>query len=72
MIDLPPDQMGKPNRPYAHSVPVNRSQDAAPPAIFLILNVGLVFDKLLKRSKTEDWDEVSFVSTFLFLFIFPT
>jgi hypothetical protein len=57
VIDLPPDQMGKPNRPYARTVPVNGS--AAAHAGNLPY-VGLVFDKLLKRSKTEDWDAVSF------------
>ena len=59
IIDLPPDQMGKPNRPYARSVPLNGS--GAAHAAHLP-NLGVVFDKLLKRSKTEDSDTVSFFS----------
>ena len=61
IIDLPPDQMGKANRPYARSVPVEGSaaQDPDLPCL------EAVFDDLLKRSETEDWDAVS-----LFLFFF--
>ena len=62
IIDLPPDQMGKPNQPYARSVPVKGS--AALAADLPIL--GDVFDKLLKRSKTEDRDSVSFFLPFFF------
>ena len=64
IIDLPPDQMGKPNQPYARSVPV----DGSPAVAANLPYVGLVFDKLLKRSKTEDWDAVSF----FFFSIFST
>ena len=60
VIDLPPDQMGKPNHPYARSVEVDESAALASD----LPNIGLVFDKLLKRSKTEDWDAVSFSPLF--------
>ena len=61
IIDLPPDQMGKANQPYARSVPVEGALAADLPKL------GVVFDKLLKRSETEDWDAVSlFLSLFLF------
>ena len=60
VIDLPPDQMGKPNHPYARSVEVDESAALASD----LPNIGLVFDKLLKRSKTEDWDAVSFFPFF--------
>jgi hypothetical protein len=62
IIDLPPDQMGKPNQPYARSVEVNGSSALSAD----LPDVGLVFDKLLKRSKTEDWDAVSFFPSFFF------
>ena len=60
IIDLPPDEMGRPNQPYARSVPVDGS--AALTAD--LPKYGLVFDKLLKRSNTEDWDAVSFFPFF--------
>ena len=63
IIDLPPDMMGKPNHPYARSVPVKGSAAAADLPI-----LGDVFDKLLKRSKTEDWDSVSFFPSILYIF----
>ena len=66
IIDLPPDQMGKPNQPYARSVVVNGSAAHAAD----LPNIDLVFDKLLKRSKTEDWDAVSLFSPLLFLSTF--
>ena len=66
IIDLPPDQMGKANRPYARSVLVNESSAHAAK----LPNTGVVFDKLLKRSKTEDWDEVSFFFSLLFFSTF--
>jgi hypothetical protein len=61
IIDLPPDQMGKPNQSYARSVQNDGSALAAD-----LPNLGLVFDKLLKRSKTEDWDAVSLFFSFFF------
>jgi hypothetical protein len=67
VIDLPPDQMGMPNQPYARSVPVNESAAR----VANLPNVGVVFDKLLKRSKTEDWDSVSFFPLIFSFFFFP-
>ena len=68
IIDLPPDEMGKPNQPYARSVPVNETAALAAD----LPNLGDVFDKLLKRSTTEDCDTVSFFSFFLlFSFFVP-
>jgi hypothetical protein len=62
IIDLPPDEMGQPNQPYARSVPLEGSAALAAD----LPKLEDVFDKLLKRSKTEDWDSVSF---FLFFFL---
>ena len=59
VVDLRPDMMGRPKQPYARSVPVE-----APAADLPDLEV--VFDELLKRSKTEDWDSVSFFLLFFF------
>ena len=56
VIDLPPDMMGRPNQPYARSVPVEGSASLAAH----LPDPEDVFDKLLKRSKTEDWDSVNF------------
>ena len=66
VVDLPPDMMGRPNQPYARSVPVEGSVGL--PAD--LPDVDHVFDKLLKRSKTEDWDSVSFFFPSFFSF-FP-
>jgi hypothetical protein len=60
VIDVPPHEMGLPNQPYARSVPVETALATDLP------NLEDVFDKLLKRSETEDWDSVSF------LFFFPS
>jgi len=54
IIDLPPDKMGRPNHPYARSVPLKESAALAED----LPCVEDVFDKLLKRSKTEDWDSL--------------
>ena len=62
VIDLPPDQMGRPNQPYARSVEVDGSAALAAD----LPNIEHVFDKLLKRSETEDWDAVSFFFPFFF------
>ena len=62
VVDLPPDMMGRPNQPYARSVPVEGSAALAAD----LPDLEDVFDKLLKRSKTEDWDSVSFFPTFFF------
>ena len=62
IIDLPPDQMGKANQPYARSVPVSAALATNLPKL------GVVFDKLLKRSETEDWDAVSIFLSFPFYF----
>jgi hypothetical protein len=56
--------MGKPNQPYARSVPLEESAALAAD----LPNVGDVFDRLLKRSKTEDWDSVSFFLLFIYIF----
>ena len=60
IIDLPPDQMGKPNQPYARSVEVNGSSALSAD----LPDIGLVFDKLLKRSTTE----VKFYLSFFLFF----
>jgi hypothetical protein len=44
--------MGQPNQPYARSVPVASALSPDLP------NLDQVFDKLLKRSVTEDWDSL--------------
>ena len=65
VIDLPPDMMGRPNQPYARSVPVEGSASLAD-----LPDPNDVFDKLLKRSETEDWESISFFPSFFFFF-FP-
>jgi hypothetical protein len=53
VINLPPHEQGLPNRPYARSVPVGNAVAPELP------NLDQVFDRLLKRSETEDWNSVS-------------
>lgn len=55
VIDVPPQEMGLPNQPYARTVPVETALAPDLP------DLEHVFDKLLKRSETEDWDSVSFL-----------
>lgn len=55
VINLPPHELGLPNRPYARSVAVGNAVAPELP------NLDQVFDRLLQRSETEDWDSVSFI-----------